>query len=450
VDFVGGALPGGTVTFNVNETSKVVTINVNGDTTVESNEGFTVTLSSPVGATIATATAAGTINNDDSAAAPTLAIAATDATKAEGNSGSIPFTFTVTRSGNASGTSSVNYAVTGSSGNAADGTDFVGGALPGGTVTFNANETSKVVTINVNGDTTVESNEGFTVTLSNPVNATIATATATGTINNDDGAVAGVTLNNGVLQITGTGASDRVSIEPKGKGEIWVTASFLGNPNGEDDDDDDRDDEGGDEGSDGQGDSTRGIGFSLRAVKRIEMRLHDGNDVAEVSNALKVPVLMDGGTGDDVLRGGGGDDILMGGPGNDKLSGGGGRNILVGGDGNDELEAGVDRGLLIGGNGQDRLKGSARDDVLIGGTTAYDANETALMAILSEWKSPRSFAARMGNLSTGVGANKNYRLKLGETVFDDAARDTLFGGAGSDWFLAFLTDELLDRRRGDR
>jgi Ca2+-binding RTX toxin-like protein len=317
-------------------------------------------------------------------------------------------------------------------------------------VTFNANETSKVVTINVNGDTTVESNEGFTVTLSNPVNATIATATATGTINNDDGAVAGVTLNNGVLQITGTGASDRVSIEPKGKGEIWVTASFLGNPNGEDDDDDDRDDEGGDEGSDGQGDSTRGIGFSLRAVKRIEMRLHDGNDVAEVSNALKVPVLMDGGTGDDVLRGGGGDDILMGGPGNDKLSGGGGRNILVGGDGNDELEAGVDRGLLIGGNGQDRLKGSARDDVLIGGTTAYDANETALMAILSEWKSPRSFAARMGNLSTGVGANKNYRLKLGETVFDDAARDTLFGGAGSDWFLAFLTDELLDRRRGDR
>ena len=60
----------------------------------------------------------GTINNDDTAAA-TLAIAATDADKAEGNSGSTPFTFTVTRSGDTSGASSVNYAVTGSGTNAA-------------------------------------------------------------------------------------------------------------------------------------------------------------------------------------------------------------------------------------------------------------------------------------------------------------------------------------------
>jgi len=48
-------------------------------------------------------------------------------------------------------------------------------------------ETSKVITVNVQGDTTVEPNENFTVTLSNPTNgATITTATATGTINNDD------------------------------------------------------------------------------------------------------------------------------------------------------------------------------------------------------------------------------------------------------------------------
>src|SRR5262249_52523739 len=48
------------------QTSKLVTINVAGDTTAEANEGFTVTLSAPsAGTTIATAAATGTIVNDD-------------------------------------------------------------------------------------------------------------------------------------------------------------------------------------------------------------------------------------------------------------------------------------------------------------------------------------------------------------------------------------------------
>ena len=59
--------------------------------------------------------------------------------------------------------------------------------LPSGTVSFAAGETSKVITVDVQGDTTVELNENFTVTLSNATNGTtITTATATGTIENDD------------------------------------------------------------------------------------------------------------------------------------------------------------------------------------------------------------------------------------------------------------------------
>jgi chitinase len=38
----------------------------------------------------------------------------------------------------------------------------------------------------VNGDTLIEANEPFTVSLSGPVNASIATGTGTGTILNDD------------------------------------------------------------------------------------------------------------------------------------------------------------------------------------------------------------------------------------------------------------------------
>nr|NCS42022.1 hyalin [Microcystis aeruginosa BS13-10] len=186
-DFVGGVLPSGSVSFATGETSKVITVDVQGDTTVELNENFTVTLSNATnGATITTATATGTIQNDD-VAVPTLTIAATSANQTEGNSGSKAFTFTVTRAVNTTGTNNVNWAVTGSGSNPSNATDFVGSVLPSGTVSFAPGETSKVITVNVLGDTTVELNENFTVTLSNATNgATITTALVTGTILNDD------------------------------------------------------------------------------------------------------------------------------------------------------------------------------------------------------------------------------------------------------------------------
>jgi hypothetical protein len=111
----------------------------------------------------------------------TFSIGALDAVKPEGDTGTTDFTFTVTRSSN-SGTDSVSYAVTG-----AQATDFAGGILPSGTVTFLKGETSKVITIHVVGDTTFEQDESFAVTLSDPSkNTSIATGTATGTIQNDD------------------------------------------------------------------------------------------------------------------------------------------------------------------------------------------------------------------------------------------------------------------------
>ena len=39
--------------------------------------------------------------------------------------------------------------------------------MPSGTITFAAGVTTQTITINVNGDTVVEPNDGFTVTLSN-------------------------------------------------------------------------------------------------------------------------------------------------------------------------------------------------------------------------------------------------------------------------------------------
>ena len=182
-DFTGGAPPSGVVSFAAGETSKIVTVNVAGDTIVEPDEVFTVTLSNPTGgATLNVATASGTILDDDGTASLSIAVASAD--KAEGNSGSTPFTFTVTRAGNVSVAASAAWTVSGA---AVNGVDFAGGALPSGIVGFAGGETSKTITINVAGDTLVETDEAFTVTLSNPsTGAAILTASAGGVIRNDD------------------------------------------------------------------------------------------------------------------------------------------------------------------------------------------------------------------------------------------------------------------------
>lgn len=114
-----------------------------------------------------------------------LSVAATSANKVEGDSGLTAFTFTVTRAGDTSGTSTADYAVSGA---AVDAADF-GGTLPTGSVSFAAGETSKLITINVSGDAAAESSEAFTLTLSNAsVGSVIAQASASGTIQDDDAA----------------------------------------------------------------------------------------------------------------------------------------------------------------------------------------------------------------------------------------------------------------------
>ena len=69
--------------------------------------------------------------------------------------------------------------------------------------------------------------------------------------------------------------------------------------------------------------------------------------------------------------------------------------------------------LLIGGSGADTLIAGSGDDLLIAGTTAFDANEAALAAIMAEWTSGRDYATRVANLSgTGSGPRSNGNFFL--------------------------------------
>jgi hypothetical protein len=110
---------------------------------------------------------------------PSLSIA--DVSVAEGNSGTSNANFVVTLSQAAPTPITVGYTTSNGTGTA--GSDFT---AMSGTLTFSPGVTSQTIAVKVTGDTTVESNETFTVTLSNPTGATLARASATGTITNDD------------------------------------------------------------------------------------------------------------------------------------------------------------------------------------------------------------------------------------------------------------------------
>ena len=181
------AITGGTLTFAAGTTSQTFDVSVTGDTLDESNETVVVTLSSPTNATISTATGTGTITDDDGT--PTLSI--NSPSVAEGDSGSATLTFTATLSAASGQQVTVAYADAGT-GTATSGTDYT--AITGGTLTFTAGTTSQTLAVSVTGDVLDESNETVVVTLSSPTNATIATASGTGTITDDDAAPTSITL----------------------------------------------------------------------------------------------------------------------------------------------------------------------------------------------------------------------------------------------------------------
>ena len=110
---------------------------------------------------------------------PALSIA--DLSVTEGHGDHAHFMFEVTLDQAADGPVTVAYST--ANGTATAGSDYT---ATSGTLTFAAGETSKTVHVDIGGDTASEANETFTVTLSNASGATIADATAVGTIVDDD------------------------------------------------------------------------------------------------------------------------------------------------------------------------------------------------------------------------------------------------------------------------
>jgi Calx-beta domain/RTX calcium-binding nonapeptide repeat (4 copies) len=110
---------------------------------------------------------------------PTVSVA--NVSQSEGDSGSQTAAFTVSLS--KASPLRIRVAYTTADGTATAGSDYT---ATSGTLVFAPGQTTQTVAVPIVGDTAFEPDETFTLTLSSPVNATLGTATATGTITNND------------------------------------------------------------------------------------------------------------------------------------------------------------------------------------------------------------------------------------------------------------------------
>jgi hypothetical protein len=168
----------GTLTIPAGQTTGTITVLVNGDRLAEPNETFFVNLSAPNYGVITDGQGVGTILDDE----PRISIS--DVTKKEGKKNQTTlFTFTVTLSAAYDQAVTMSFQTVNGTATTGD-NDYVAQT---GTLTFNPGETTKTITIIVNGDSKKEADETFYLDLFGlSSNALFTKNRGIGTILNDD------------------------------------------------------------------------------------------------------------------------------------------------------------------------------------------------------------------------------------------------------------------------
>jgi hypothetical protein len=207
VDFAttdGSALAGsdyvatnGTLAFAPGQTVQTFAVTVMGDEIDETNKTFVVTLTNPANAALGVPQANATIVDDDP-----LALAISDVSLREGESGTSNALFTVTLSKPYHLPVSVDFST--ADGSALAGSDYT---ATNGSLTFAPGETTQTISVALNGDPTDEANENFFLNLTNSVNVTLTDVQAKATIVDDDPLVLSIPDISVLEGYTGTSAA---------------------------------------------------------------------------------------------------------------------------------------------------------------------------------------------------------------------------------------------------
>ncbi|MBV9925252.1 MAG: DUF4214 domain-containing protein [Acidobacteria bacterium] len=159
----------GTLSFAAGETTKSFTVTILNDALDEDVETVNLTLSNPTGGISIGGYNTATISIADDDPPPVISSGDFAVFVAEGNSGTSEAVFNVKLSAPSGRAVTVNYNTV--DGDATSGADYQPAM---GTLTFAPGETSKTVSVLVNGDTAPEADESFALRLSGAVNANLA------------------------------------------------------------------------------------------------------------------------------------------------------------------------------------------------------------------------------------------------------------------------------------
>ncbi|MBD2200773.1 MULTISPECIES: Calx-beta domain-containing protein [Calothrix] len=210
----------GKISFNPGETTQTITVAIPGDRTDEFDETFFLNLSDATNATIADATGVGIILDNDEPTTFTI----TNKSIVEGDNGTTYAIFTVNLDALSAKPISVNFATV--DGTATAGSDYI---ATEGIMTFAPGETTKIITVELIGDTLDEYDETFFLKLSNVTNATIVNEFGTGIIlDNDEPPV--VTIQQKTITTTESGTAKvtfTVSLSGTSAKEITVDYSTV-------------------------------------------------------------------------------------------------------------------------------------------------------------------------------------------------------------------------------
>ncbi len=148
---------------------------------------------------------------------------------------------------------------------------------------------------------------------------------------------------------------------------------------------------------------------------------------------------VNGGPGNNFMRGDNEDNRFFGNGGNDTLLGFGGGDRLIGDDGNDSVRGGDGDDTLLGVRGNDFMNGDPGDDSVFGG----DGNDTVLGGIGNDTvRGDDGNDLVSGDFLDGVG-NGN------DLVVGGDGNDTVIGGTGNDTVRGGDGDDILDGGDGD-
>lgn len=209
-----------TLTFAPGETTKTILIPVNANSPVEPDETFFVRLINPVNATISDAEGSGTIRDET----VQRLIRIDDVVVREGDLGApTQAVLTVSLSRPSSQNVSVNYFTEGATATAPG--DFTAVT---GTLTFSPGETSRTVTVDIQGDAVEEKSEVFRLKLSNSVNAAVADLSGLVVILDDD------LLQPGVFELAALDGRDGFRLNGASVGDLsGSSVSDAGDVNGD-------------------------------------------------------------------------------------------------------------------------------------------------------------------------------------------------------------------------